>query len=95
MKYVVIGVIGASHSQEIEADSIQEAIDKYEGHSGLCHSCSSEIDLDDQDGILVNDENGEQVYEDTYTREQANKNKALKEKIDELKEKIEELKDRP
>lgn len=71
MKYLVIGHVGASVSQVVEADTPEEAIDEGELHASICHHCARSLSIGDVDDIeVIEDEGaGDVVYSDVRDRE--------------------------
>lgn len=63
-------LISAGTNYQIEADSPEEAAEKAEElfddqHTGLCHQCSKETDLEGCYGVLVSSVDGTQVLLET------------------------------
>lgn len=84
MKYTVVQELGASCSDEVEADSVEDAINKADFYTTLCHHCSRNIEVSELEGIVVYDENDSEVYNDTYIN-----NLEKKLKLSDLTNKIE------
>ncbi len=85
MKYELTHILDATGYETVEADSPEEAIDKYEFWPQICHQCNSVIEVGEIISTLVCDESGEEVHKvPTYSEETI---KRLKEKL----EKVENL----
>lgn len=66
-KYVVIGSVAASVSEEVEADSPEEAADKAELYAGVCHKCSCVVEVGDVYERIVLDETGQnELWTDAF-----------------------------
>lgn len=63
-KFTVIGIIGASASAEVEADTAEDAIDLADVSPSLCHQCAHEVEIGDPYQWEVMDEEGQVVYSD-------------------------------
>lgn len=72
-KYTVIGIIGASCSDVVEADSPDDAINKAELGVSLCHQCAHEVELGDPYEYVVLNEDGETVHDDSQIADEASK----------------------
>lgn len=73
-KFIVYGNVSASTmSVEIEANSPEEALDKFfdtdEASPSVCHHCTREIEVGEVYEGYVLDEEGNQVYTDAQKRE--------------------------
>lgn len=81
---------------EVEGDTIEECVDKaWEefGYASLCHQCAHEVDMGDSYSLTLFDEQGETVYEDSPSVDEAKRTKGLVDYIEELKAEIVKLKE--
>ena len=84
--YSIINNIGAIVSKDIEANNLDEAIDKFwddPPYSGLCHQCARYVEIGEGSEVCVYVD-GEQVYDD-YAIFYKNKIKSLEEEIKKLR----------
>lgn len=56
-KYIVMGLVDATVTREVEADSPEEAAQKAELCVSICHQCSGELDVGDVYTVRVMNEN--------------------------------------
>jgi hypothetical protein len=61
-KYTVIGLVSASVSAKVEANTPQDAIEAAELCASICHQCADDLDVGDVYETLVVDTAGEEVY---------------------------------
>ena len=84
-KYRVTLIFDATNSIEVNAASIDEALDKaYNSEKSrvtLCHQCAKEIDIADITRVIVYDDKGNEVFDDGYQDTQIAK---LTEQVDAL-----------
>ena len=66
MKYDIGIEYFASESIQVEADNVEEALEKaYENsQAGLCHYCAKRLELGDVRGVVVYDDKNKIVYND-------------------------------
>lgn len=66
--------VDVSHGAKIEADSMEEAVEKAweefnEASPGLCHHCSNGLDMGDPYRLILSTDDGE-VYDDDHDQKQ-------------------------
>jgi len=72
VKYLVIGLVDAQVSDCVEADSVDEAIDKADLHASVCHQCSDTIEVGDIQSVrVVADGGGGEVLYDEDANDDA------------------------
>lgn len=87
MKYSACVIIGASVGGEVEADTPEDAAEKaYETFEtpSICHHCSGVIEIGDAIGVIIYDENNNEVYDDTHLGTLQNRVDSQKKTIDDL-----------
>tara|TARA_R110002020_G_scaffold213427_1_gene420256 strand:- start:52309 stop:52599 length:291 start_codon:yes stop_codon:yes gene_type:complete len=94
MKYEVVNLLDACVSRTVEANSIEEAIDSIEYDTNLCHHCAGRVDLEDVGAFIVFDEDGNELYNDTYTGMLNEKLEEANKEISSLKKFIKDLEDK-
>lgn len=62
--FLVSALMHATHVEEVEADTAEEAAEKACSES-VCHQCSRKVELGDHYATIVSDENGDTVYDDS------------------------------
>lgn len=69
MKFHLYGSVGGSTHEVVEADSLDEALGMAEEvyDCGLCWQCSSTVELGDVYALLVEDEQGNVLLDETKT----------------------------
>ena len=67
-KFMVMGLIDATVSIDVEADTpadaVEKACDTGQMNPSVCHQCSRELEVGESWCFRVYDEDGEQVYTD-------------------------------
>lgn len=70
MKYECVIPFDACNYLTVEADSPEAAAQRAMSEAGsvtLCHQCSDKIDIADAQGVIVTDEEGTTVFDDTWS----------------------------
>ena len=91
MIYSATFIIDASKTMYVEADSLEEAVEKASDlhvYTGLCHECGRDLDVGDVVSMSLSDEEGEEVFNDDHflqrINELQNQVKALKAEVKRL-----------
>ena len=91
MRLVAHVGIGCSSAGEVEGETLDECIVKAWDDFGMpsvCHHCSSEVEISDAYSLLLTDEQGEEVYEDSPRVDEAERVKVMVECIEKLKSEV-------
>ena len=90
MKYTVHVAVDASYDREVEADSVDQALEKayQDGPAGLCYQCAKEFELESSTNpwVHVYNDASEMIYEEGAHKELADlRNHLEEEKKQEIK----------
>ncbi|MDB4261389.1 hypothetical protein N9878_00840 [bacterium] len=96
MKLTAYVGIDCTTGGEVEGDTLEGCIEKAWDEFGspfVCHHCSSGMDVGDATSLMLIDENGGEVYEDSPSADDAKRVKGMIDYIEELKAEIVKLKE--
>ncbi len=65
MKYTVKQIFDASNIREVEADNIDDVFDELDYNTSICCQCSRDLEVNDCVGVVVYDDDGIEVHNDT------------------------------
>ena len=85
MKYRATFIIDASAFDNVEADTIDEAVDlAYDSDKSsprLCHHCASDVEIGDCIGLVLYDENDNEIFNDSQFNDYVKENDGLKKQL--------------
>lgn len=80
MKYLVVGIVDASVSKVVEADTPEEAIDRAELSASICYHCARDLSIGDVGDVeVIEDEGaGDVVHSDRVEHEASRDGRTVK-----------------